>query len=200
MNWQPIETAPRDGSRILLYVPCYGAMSGNWSETLSPMTDDSRWHCHATINREAQPTKWMPLPAPPNDRKSDALAIPAIAEMREALGDALSGWRYIRLHYGDLDGVGWDRVETSGSAALDAVEKGGVRMARNFPEPQRSHDYKDRAIKQTFSWAMGQPYHEKENDECCPDFSCCYPALFIEDAERRWRIYWDECARIKGEK
>ena len=33
------------------------------------------------------------------------------AELREAAADALSGWRYIRQHHGDLSGVGWDRVE-----------------------------------------------------------------------------------------
>jgi hypothetical protein len=39
-------------------------------------------------------------------------------EMREALADALSGWRYIRKMHGDLPGVGWDRVENALSAAL----------------------------------------------------------------------------------
>ena len=48
----------------------------------------------------------------------------------EAMTDALSGWRYIRQHHGDLYGVGWDRVETALAAALatlqpaDPVEQG----------------------------------------------------------------------------
>ena len=32
--------------------------------------------------------------------------------------DALSGWRYIRAVYGDMPGVGWERVE---AALRDAI-------------------------------------------------------------------------------
>ena len=32
-------------------------------------------------------------------------------ELHLTLCDALSGWQYIRETYGDLYGVGWDRVE-----------------------------------------------------------------------------------------
>jgi hypothetical protein len=38
--------------------------------------------------------------------------------MREALEDMLSGWRYLRARYGDLDGVAWDRCESAAAAAL----------------------------------------------------------------------------------
>ena len=65
-EWDPnMDEAPKDGSRILAYVPPYGAMTAHWSETLSPMTDDSRWHCHACLNKEAQPTHWKHLPDMP---------------------------------------------------------------------------------------------------------------------------------------
>lgn len=58
-QWQPIETAPRDGTRILAFVPPYGAMTAH--------TDffNGEWRCHSCLNREAQPTHWMPLPDPP---------------------------------------------------------------------------------------------------------------------------------------
>lgn len=49
--------------------------------------------------------------------------------------------------------------------------------------------YVARAKAQTLSWAQGRPYHEPVNDECCPDFSCCYPALFTADATKRWTTY-----------
>ncbi len=55
-EWLPIESAPKDGKRVILFVPPYGAGSGHWDET---------WHAHFTLNRHAQPTHWMPLPDPP---------------------------------------------------------------------------------------------------------------------------------------
>lgn len=39
--------------------------------------------------------------------------------LRAALTDMLSGWRYIRDTYGDLAGVGWDRVEQTACNALE---------------------------------------------------------------------------------
>lgn len=61
MTWQPIETAPVDGTRVLLFVPPYGAMSGHFDK----YGTGRRWNAHSAINREAQPTHWMPLPEPP---------------------------------------------------------------------------------------------------------------------------------------
>ena len=34
-----------------------------------------------------------------------------IKSLRDALADALAGFRYIRQSHGDLYGVGWDRIE-----------------------------------------------------------------------------------------
>ncbi|WP_025091487.1 hypothetical protein [Brucella intermedia] len=42
-----------------------------------------------------------------------------IDSLYEALGDALSGLRYVRERYGSLSGVGFDRVDKKGQAALD---------------------------------------------------------------------------------
>ncbi len=58
-----------------------------------------------------------------------------------------------------------------------------------FPKPKVPHDYQQRAHAQCLSWALGNPYHEPVNDECCPDFSCCEPGLFTADAAERWRAY-----------
>jgi hypothetical protein len=49
--------------------------------------------------------------------------------------------------------------------------------------------YKERARVQMLTWAMGRSYHEPVNDECCPDFSCCFPSLFDADSNERWRQY-----------
>jgi len=39
---------------------------------------------------------------------------------------------------------------------------------------------------------MGKPYHNKFDDECCPDFSCCHPGLFEQNADKRWATYRKE--------
>jgi|TARA_R110000787_G_scaffold3653_2_gene14179 hypothetical protein len=58
MKWQSILTAPMQGERILLLVPPYGATTGHYYKD---------WHCHSVLNKEAVPTHWMPLPAPPKE-------------------------------------------------------------------------------------------------------------------------------------
>jgi hypothetical protein len=63
-DWQPIETAPKDGGNVMLW--CVDLVGGNgrvatgsWHYTY----DGSWWdyHMEYTLN----PTHWMPLPAPP---------------------------------------------------------------------------------------------------------------------------------------
>lgn len=61
--WKPIETAPMDGTRILVWRPFedkdWPAHHGidRWSETFR-----SWWNSR----RDQQPTHWMPLPSPPD--------------------------------------------------------------------------------------------------------------------------------------
>lgn len=55
--------------------------------------------------------------------------------------------------------------------------------------PAQLQQYRDRVRSQTLSWAMGNPYHNKVDGECCPDFSCCHPDLFEKDADKRWAQY-----------
>ena len=44
-------------------------------------------------------------------------------EVKDALMDALSGWRYIRECHGDLYGVGWDRVQEKLEAILRKAQE-----------------------------------------------------------------------------
>jgi hypothetical protein len=44
------------------------------------------------------------------------------ARYRAALDDMWSGWRYIRMVYGDLPGVGWERCDEKARAALTGKE------------------------------------------------------------------------------
>lgn len=59
-TWRPIETAPRDGTRILLH----RAGQGRWSTFVGAWSDHDRfWHDANSLFRD--PTHWMPLPAAP---------------------------------------------------------------------------------------------------------------------------------------
>lgn len=58
--WQPIETAPKDGTNIIANVPGFGMgkMVLFWM--------DSRWRESAQmLGLKVEPTHWMPLPQPP---------------------------------------------------------------------------------------------------------------------------------------
>jgi hypothetical protein len=63
-EWQPIETAPRDGRRVLL---CRAKHPEPWS------AHTGYWHKSREIwspmgmypERNPNPTHWMPLPEPP---------------------------------------------------------------------------------------------------------------------------------------
>lgn len=55
--------------------------------------------------------------------------------------------------------------------------------------PAERQRYQERVKSQTLKWAMGQPYHNRIDDECCPDFSCCVPDMFEKDEEKRWTTY-----------
>ncbi len=58
-----------------------------------------------------------------------------------------------------------------------------------------SPQYRERARVQALKWAMGKPYHNRVDDECCPDFSCCRPDMFEEDDAKRWATYHKEYGR-----
>lgn len=85
MRWLPIESAPRDGTDILIAGGTYSAydhndlpagrmvsiaywdksMGGHWHGDEANAHDE--WHVH-------KPTHWMPLPPPPTD-EHDGLGI-----------------------------------------------------------------------------------------------------------------------------
>lgn len=68
-EWQPIETAPRDGTRILAFggglgeiaeVVSYNERVGCWNAPNDTL-DDTDYEPDGYI----RPTHWMPLPLPP---------------------------------------------------------------------------------------------------------------------------------------
>lgn len=72
MNWQPIETAPKDGTRILLFVGGSMIVVGQWDSDRNaakpkPYWDnDLRYVFGKTHARSVPITHWMPLPKPPS--------------------------------------------------------------------------------------------------------------------------------------
>lgn len=76
MEWQPIETAPKDGTRVLLFrpsqYPSATVVAGNFdsdryaSKPRPYWTHDLEILWSRTEARKCQPTHWMPLPKPPS--------------------------------------------------------------------------------------------------------------------------------------
>lgn len=68
-GWRSIDSAPRDGSRVLLFVPPYGPSTGHYEPSRSNWGPNaSLWVAHSVLNKEAGPTHWMPLPEPPTSK------------------------------------------------------------------------------------------------------------------------------------
>lgn len=70
-GWQPISTAPKDGTIIDLWLgPPYNQRladhkfsEGNWAGLeFNEYEDEDRW-----VERYWEPTHWMPLPLPPGE-------------------------------------------------------------------------------------------------------------------------------------
>lgn len=74
-GWRDIESAPRDGTVFLAAVPCppdypaeFGPPEGGWWWMLAEWDRQGRevWSCYWDGDPPSfQPTKWQPLPAPP---------------------------------------------------------------------------------------------------------------------------------------
>lgn len=73
MEWKPIETAPMDGTTVLLYPATwngYGCSMGYWDEDEYAKKPNPYWRRHDDMgrvsnSRSTPPTHWMPLPEPP---------------------------------------------------------------------------------------------------------------------------------------
>ncbi len=73
MEWQPIETAPKDGTRILAYgkialetecgvgTVAWNALRALWWADPNEATEYEPWPCELT--------HWMLIPAPPSDEQ-----------------------------------------------------------------------------------------------------------------------------------
>lgn len=80
-GWQPIETAPRDGTEIILgwdIASVWIIRSGWWEDGFDPIEggydeeDEGWWSYRHSVTQEKldgydNPTHWMPMPEPPKE-------------------------------------------------------------------------------------------------------------------------------------
>lgn len=69
--WQPIETAPKDGTTVIVFVPPGKYHSGRTVTVRWTERDIGYWHVDDGKRgpfplRGGEPTHWMPLPEAPN--------------------------------------------------------------------------------------------------------------------------------------
>lgn len=71
MDWQPIETAPKDGTGFLGWWPHWTAFPVRiwWQNNQWYMAEDHPATWHDGMPRGHGPTHWMPLPEPPKEEK-----------------------------------------------------------------------------------------------------------------------------------
>lgn len=77
MIWQPIETAPRDGTDVLLWCPRGGVTVGRWDEQEYhrrpvPYWRTQHWFERVSMDRSDQPTHWATLPTAPAPEKGES--------------------------------------------------------------------------------------------------------------------------------
>lgn len=68
--WRPIETAPKDGTRVLVFDPIHGQRAASLMTSIEDR--DEQWVYARILGSDAvaficHPTHWRPLPAPPSD-------------------------------------------------------------------------------------------------------------------------------------
>ena len=65
MDWQPINSAPKDGSEFLTYAP--GNKRAMYERDREPVIVLTKWKadCFWRNRPDNMPTHWMPLPEPP---------------------------------------------------------------------------------------------------------------------------------------
>lgn len=68
-EWQPIETAPKNGATLLVWRPSEGEHYP--AHVGVDLWSDKSWY---RSRRYQQPTHWMPLPAPPALTETDPVA------------------------------------------------------------------------------------------------------------------------------
>jgi hypothetical protein len=64
-GWQPIKTAPCDGTSVLLYWPHWRRSEAVVGHFITSSPAKNKWHADCAIADGPLPTHWQPLPEPP---------------------------------------------------------------------------------------------------------------------------------------
>ena len=67
-EWVSMDSAPRDGTRILAWIPTYGVVHMIYFDTASNLF---RIAFDEHLLRDEVPTNWMPLPEPPTETATE---------------------------------------------------------------------------------------------------------------------------------
>ena len=67
-QWQPIETAPKDGTRVLATWDYTWCQSGPHAEVCETNESGEWFYSYDGDGPQKPPTHWMPLPAPPKPK------------------------------------------------------------------------------------------------------------------------------------
>lgn len=59
-----------------------------------------------------------------------------------------------------------------------------LKMEKSTNDKIEGNNYKERNRDQLNKWVNGNSIHNKIDDECCPDFSCCRPDLLWNEEKR----------------
>jgi len=76
-KWQPIETAPKDGTPVLLAIPWHGEgrgylrFIGRWDWNCNRWEKGESNRTYFTERMQAAFTHWMPLPKPPEGNSDE---------------------------------------------------------------------------------------------------------------------------------
>lgn len=80
--WQPIETAPRTGERVLCGWAASCVFEGSFS------VEHGVWRCQQGAF-VTEPTHWMPLPSPPEAKEVGSMIVITMTEFRAEPGERI---------------------------------------------------------------------------------------------------------------
>jgi hypothetical protein len=128
-EWQPIETAPKDGTHILAWVPWT-----RYPKTLFWAIYADEWRCPASERGPCedgwQPTHWMPAPAPPQEEKRHLTAAERYDDLLLRIVQTIGLGQAIELRMGSGHGFCvrgprhqvWEMLRKECIAAIEAAE------------------------------------------------------------------------------